>query len=552
MYVAIEFQLKIAPDYCKKAQCALLVFIRISMVTLLIRFFTWMYLISSIATPVETMMITSRFLSLFAPLVQVSHAAEIVPNLLKGLVLVARFVVLFTVLGLEALTHALKTKSISPIESTVHQKHTLQLTKTMLPEKKTDIMPQTEHNTVIVTEQRAPLLDSTRAPTIVNETSVTELKAPILTEEEGSSIHEQVSRMEPLEEALAVVKEDVVTFEKEEPHVDKEELIIKENIPTVEDNKSVVEEEEVFVIEHDEPTVKNDEPTIKGNAFAVKEDIPATEDNAFAVKEDIPTIKDNVLAVKEDIPATEDDDLLVKVEELAVREKMPVDQQDSPTVKESEPAMDEDIPAASEDIPSLIESDIPTPTTSVTIPDEPPRTESSLQEIAIPPTEPALTTQAPATIKSDTISLSEKLQQILDLSPDNKKAAYERRPPPTPALTPNPSSAVSSVSRRSSMASQRSTALKNRLTTAVKKVASRSSSISGPGPANKKQTEEANKKRFSLGLARKKTTETVEARPPVPSPPPVPAVEVKAKRSVSTKLQRGLKKSGKKLAKIFS
>ncbi|OBZ81061.1 hypothetical protein A0J61_10890, partial [Choanephora cucurbitarum] len=286
------------------------------------------------------MTITSRFLSLFAPLVQVTHSAEIVPNLLKGLVLVARFIVLFTVLGLEAmyvpLRHALKTKGISPIESTVHPKHALQLTKTMLPEKKTDIMPQTEHNTVIVTEQRAPLLEdsSTEAPTIVNETSVTELEAPMMTEE-GLSIHEQESLMkkEPLEEALAVVKEDVVTFEKEEPHVDKEELTIKEEISIAEDNKPAVEdnkpivEEKVSVIEHDEPA-----------------------------------IKDNALAVKEDIPATEDD----KVEELAVREKVPVDKQDSLQVQESEPVVDEDRPVASEDIPSLIESEIQTPTSPTT------------------------------------------------------------------------------------------------------------------------------------------------------------------------------------------
>ncbi|KAI8087725.1 uncharacterized protein B0P05DRAFT_532036 [Gilbertella persicaria] len=156
------------------------------------------------------------------------------------------------------------------------------------------------------------------------------------------------------------------------------------------------------------------------------------------------------------------------------------------------------------------------------------------------------------------ISLSEKLQQILDQphtpSPDNHEEPMSL---PTPALTPpNQSSAApSSVSRRSSMNSQHS--IKNRFSAAMQKVASRSSSISGTRPPvpplpvqTMKNNDSAietspNKKRFSTLLTRKKTPETepvsIEQTP-----------NMKPKRSVSTKLQNGFKKSGKRLAKIFS
>jgi hypothetical protein len=179
-------------------------------------------------------------------------------------------------------------------------------------------------------------------------------------------------------------------------------------------------------------------------------------------------------------------------------------------------------------------------------------------------------------------TLSDNLQRIFDApltpSPDNhnrpvspvtaiqpsKSSSIEQR---TPALTPpnNPSSAAgSTLSRKSSTASHQSfSQFKSRFTQRP----------SGPRQSEKqleKQPMQAQqnqqitndsaidttsikmKKRFSTLLGRKKSMTKAEEPVVVAEEQALPPVNLKPKRSVSSKLQKGIKKTGKRFSSIFS
>lgn len=552
----------------------------------IIKLSTYIYFLTSLLLPEKMIDLTAQLLSLIIIPLPID-AFVVIPHVLKSILLLVRFVVLYTILGGTAIYALVK-------------KEENREKKASIPRKQ-PTLPPIQQNDYIKMKQE-PKVDATKNISVAKEETAAN----------NTAMQSAADSTLPSTKTTTTVKKEAEPMTAPPIIVNKDISIepVNETIPTTtqelenEDTKSKAIPSTI-VADNDKSTASSQSEEKDNNDDSTQQ-LNNNNDGIITAKTtETPSVVSPILVQDQ---LTKDNNIPTTTP--AIEHVIPytinnntTTVYNTPTIK-PEITQPENITEAS--IPQLRSEDqeeeehrsITTASTTITPPAEPSSNDSKEQYYS-------------EINKKDSnlMSLSDNLQRIFDELPSTplpqldtsiisnlthssddaiinnnttgrKSNIEEMMSTPTPALTPPQANSTSS--RRSSTISTKSNspAFKSKLQTAMQKMAKSGPRQSQPQqlPAeqlpqppqqqtlnsNKIETsnsstllKENSKSRFSsLRLTKKKSTgSTLSSQPPPPPPPqqkqPEPPV-LEVKRSVSTKLQSKLKKSGKRLSKIFS
>lgn len=535
----------------------------------IIKLSSYIYLLTSILIPTQLINLTAQFLSLV--LVQPLAYSDILPHVTKCIVLLARFVVLYTILGGNAIYSLLKKEERETNPIIIKKSKDAPTINKATPADDVSLLHSSAADTKL------------KLNTAEERTEETTVKAIIKNDEESTiKSNNNNNTPNPLHPPLPPAQENLTPVSSEKIdaiEIEDNSVDAKNNKGTqqlVEPLNDTNKETNQFNLDEEIKSKSSPIPIKNSNGDGMTEGKPSAVKKTLAqdqlmINDSIPNTNNHVISADSDkdekiteavVPSLTTDNLLEEEELISTTTTSatvtppaePILSVDSTNERFYNNIIkkDSDIKSFSENVKNIFDG----PPTTTPLPDQ--KHDSFVLPLS-------LDTNNYHSDKNDDIKINNDKQSIIPL----QSSIEEMMSTATPALTPQ---AGSASSRRSSTASFNTSSLanKSRLQSALQKLSGPRQTTNSQQQQQQQQTTESvvmnpshsstsisnkSKSRFSsLRLTRKKSSGSIRNQPPQQQEEKHqhPELDVEVKPSTSSRLNNKLKKTTKRFSKLFT